>query len=109
MKFKTTHYHFDLLKDIDSLSAFFEAIEDYGGNTDLAYDLGCGSGILSYFLNSHFHNTISLEIDRQAYECACGNLNSFENIEVINSDVLDYKNKKGLAEIPLTRPDFLEM
>ena len=89
MKFKTTHYHFDLLKDTDRLSAFFEAIEDYGGNTDLAYDLGCGSGILSYFLNSHFDNTISLEIDRQAYECACENLNSFENIEVINSDVLD--------------------
>ena len=94
MKFKTTHYHFDLLKDTDRLSAFFEAIEDYGGNTDLAYDLGCGSGILSYFLNSHFDNTISLEIDRQAYECACENLNSFENIEVINSDVLDYEFTK---------------
>ena len=50
MKFKTTPYHHDLLKDEDRLSAFFQAIGEYDGNNDLAYDLGCGSGILSYFL-----------------------------------------------------------
>ena len=34
----------NLLKDTDRVSAFFEAISDYSNNTDLAYDLGCGSG-----------------------------------------------------------------
>ena len=51
MKFQTTHYHLDLLKDTERVSAFFEAIDNYSGNTNLAYDLGCGSGILSYFLS----------------------------------------------------------
>ena len=54
MKFQTTHYHLDLLKDTERVSAFFEAIDNYSGNTNLAYDLGCGSGILSYFLRDKF-------------------------------------------------------
>lgn len=90
MKFKTTPYHFDLLKDNDRLSVFFQAIDDYEGNMDLAYDLGCGSGVLSYFLSKYFNEVISLEIDEKAYECARENLSSFDNTEVINSDVLEY-------------------
>jgi Predicted RNA methylase len=43
----------------------------------LAYDLGCGSGILSYFLSNHFKEVISLEIDRKAYDCAKDNLADF--------------------------------
>lgn len=94
MKFKTTSYHFDLLKDQDRLSGFYEAIEQYGGNKELAYDLGCGSGILSYFLSSHFNEVISVEIDSKAYECARDNLSDFDNVTVINSDVLDYEFRK---------------
>ncbi|WP_407380532.1 methyltransferase domain-containing protein [Methanobrevibacter sp.] len=90
MKFQTTSYHFDLLKDTDRVSAFFEAINDYSKKTDLAYDLGCGSGVLSYFLNKKFNEIISIEIDSKASECASLNLNEFENIEVINCDVLEY-------------------
>lgn len=90
MKFKATPYHSDLLKDNDRLSAFFEAIEEYGGNTELAYDLGCGSGILSYFLSGKFDEIISIEIDKKSFNCAKENLTPFENIEVVNSDVLDY-------------------
>ena len=52
MKFKTTPYHFDLLKDEERLSAFYEAIKELSTSQELAYDLGCGSGILSFFLNS---------------------------------------------------------
>ncbi|SDA71467.1 methyltransferase domain-containing protein [Methanobrevibacter millerae] len=89
MKFKATSYHFDLLKDNDRVSAFFEAINDYSGNNDLAYDLGCGSGVLSYFLSESFHKIIAVEIDSKAAECASDNLNEFENVTVINSDVLD--------------------
>ena len=60
MKFKTTHYHFDLLKDEERISAFYEAIEDLSVNQELAYDLGCGSGILSFFLNLILALVISL-------------------------------------------------
>ena len=90
MKFKTTPYHSDLLKDSDRLSAFYEAIEGYGGNTGLAYDLGCGSGVLSYFLSDKFDEIISIEMDRKTFACAEDNLSPFENIEVVNSDVLEY-------------------
>ena len=91
MKFKTTPYHHDLLKDTDRLSVFFQAIEEYDSNTDLAYDLGCGSGVLSYFLSSKFRKIISLEIDRKTFQCANENLSDFDNIEVINSNVLEYE------------------
>ena len=90
MKFKTTKYHFDLLNDNERLSAFYEAIKEYDGNTSLAYDLGCGSGILSYFLSSHFKEVISLETDYSTYNCAKENLANFDNVDVINSDVLEY-------------------
>ena len=91
MKFKTTPYHSDLLKDKGRLSAFFQAIEEYDGNTGLAYDLGCGSGVLSYFLSGHFNEIIAIEADRKASECAKYNLGMFNNVEVVNSDVFDYE------------------
>ena len=90
MKFKTTPYHSDLLKDNDRLAAFFEAIAGYCGNNDLAYDLGCGSGVLAYFLSSYFKKVIAIEIDKKASLCAQDNLSGFDNIEVVNSDVLEY-------------------
>lgn len=90
MKFKTTPYHSDLLKDMDRLSAFWQAIEDYNLDNELAYDLGCGSGILSYFLSSYFKEVISLEIDKKAFDCAFDNLKDLDNVEVVNTDVLAY-------------------
>ena len=90
MKFKTTPYHHDLLKDTDRLAVFYEAIEQYDSNTDLAYDLGCGSGVLSYFLSSKFKEVISIEADLKAFKCADENLANFDNVHVINSDVLEY-------------------
>lgn len=90
MKFKTTPYHLDLLKDTDRLSAFWQAIKDYEGENELAYDLGCGSGVLSYFLSSYFKEVIAIEIDKKTYSIAQDNLSGFDNIEVINSDVLGY-------------------
>ena len=95
MKFQTTHYHLDLLKDTDRVSAFFEAIEDYSSKTDLAYDLGCGSGVLSYFLSNKFKEVISIEIDSKAYNCAKNNLKDLKNVNIINSDVLEYDFTKA--------------
>ena len=94
MKFKTTPYHFDLLKDKDRISAFWQSIKEYDSNTNVAYDLGCGCGILSYFLSFYFKNIISIEIDKKAYCCAKDNLKDYDNIAVINSDVLDYSFDK---------------
>ena len=90
MKFKTTPYHHDLLKDYERLAVFYEAIQDYSSGLDVAYDLGCGSGVLSYFLSSKFREVLSLEIDNKAFRCAKDNLSDFKNIKVINSNVLDY-------------------
>ena len=90
MKFQATSYHFDLLKDNDRVSAFFEAINQYNSKTDLVYDLGCGSGLLSYFLNEKFREIIAIEIDSKASKCALTNLKAFDNITVINEDVLKY-------------------
>ena len=94
MKFKTTPYHSDLLHDNDRLAVFYQAINEYNLNDDLAYDLGCGSGILSYFLSQKFKKVISLEIDKKAYCCAKDNLSNFDNVSVINSDVLNYNFSK---------------
>ena len=43
MKFKTTPYHFDLLKDEERLSAFYEAIKELSTSQELAYDFGFSS------------------------------------------------------------------
>ena len=94
MKFKATKYHFDLLMDFERIAAFREAIEEYDGDTSLAYDLGCGSGILSYFLAPHFDEVIAVEIDRNASDCAKENLLGFDNVEVISSDVLEHDFSK---------------
>ncbi len=94
MRFKTTPYHSHLLKDRDRLSVFFEAINEYNLNNDLAYDLGCGSGVLSYFLADKFKEVIALEIDEKASRCAKDNLSDFKNVKVINSDALKYKFAK---------------
>ena len=82
MKFKTTPYHSDLLKDKDRLSVFFEAIIEYDLNNDLAYDLGCGSGILSISaLILGAENAIGVDIDELAVKTAIENakLNDVES------------------------------
>ena len=90
MKFKTTPYHADLLKDQERLAGFYNAILEYDSDNKLAYDLGCGSGVLSYFLSQYFDEVISLEMSFKASQCAMENLSGFPNIEVVNSDVFDY-------------------
>lgn len=90
MKFKTTPYHFDLLKDSARLAVFYQAIKDNDTNTGLAFDLGCGSGVLSYFLSDYFKEIIAIEADRSSFRCAQENLSDFNNVSVVNCDVLDY-------------------
>lgn len=94
MKFKTTPYHFDLLKDSERLASFYNAILEYDSEKSLAYDLGCGSGILSYFLSFKFEEVIALESEFKAASCAKENLSDFENIKVVNEDVFNYEFTK---------------
>ena len=106
MKFNVNSYHFKLLRDYERLSVFKEAIDDYAkdkcdGNNNsstsrVAFDLGCGSGVLSYFAHEYFDRIISIELNNSSYKLAKENLKDFDNISVFNEDVLSFDfNKIG--------------
>lgn len=94
MKFHTTSYHFDLLKDKERLSVFYEGIKEYltynNSKNLVKFDIGCGCGVLSFFHSTFFKTTIAIEKDKKAYNCAKQNLKDFKNIKLINEDVLKY-------------------
>ena len=96
MKFKVNSYHYNLLKDHERLSAFKEAIFDFMENHEgdspdkRAFDLGCGSGVMSYFASGYFDKVISIEKESRIAHFARENLKDFQNIEVINADALDF-------------------
>ena len=120
MKFKVNSYHFKLLRDYERLSAFKEAIDDYGkaihgdeatscasrlafdlgcGSSTscasrLAFDLGCGSGVLSYFARDYMDKIIAIELNNSTYQLAKENLKEFDNIQVFNDDILSFDFSK---------------
>ena len=116
MKFNVNSYHFKLLRDYDRLSAFKEAIDDYaksrndmGSNhcddsglngtfspskTKIAFDLGCGSGVLSYFAKDHMDRIIAIELNNSTYQLAKENLKEFDQIQVFNGDILSFDFSK---------------
>ena len=103
MKFKVNSYHFKLLRDYERLSAFKEAIDDYairngmysnGSNDKVAFDLGCGSGVLSFFAREHVGKVIAIELNNSTYQLAKENLKEFDNIQVFNDDILSFDFSK---------------
>ena len=103
MKFKVNSYHFKLLRDYERLSAFKEAIDNYAirnnGNSNdsdskVAFDLGCGSGVLSYFAIEHVDKVIAIELNNSTYQLAKENLKEFDNIQVFNDDLLSFDFSK---------------
>ena len=103
MKFNVNSYHFKLLRDYERLSAFKEAIDDYairnGGdsncsNSKVAFDLGCGSGVLSYFAREHVGKVIAIELNNSTYQLAKENLKEFDKIQVVNDDLLSFDFSK---------------
>ena len=101
MKFNVNSYHFKLLRDYERLSAFKEAIDDYAkdgefkdcdssGNSKVAFDLGCGSGVLSYLAKDYFDRIIAIELNNSTYRLAKENLKDFDNIQVFNDDILSF-------------------
>ncbi|MCF0226849.1 MAG: methyltransferase domain-containing protein [Methanobrevibacter sp.] len=95
MKFKTTPYHHNLLKDKERLAIFLEAIKQFATtntNSNLTeFDIGCGSGILSFFSQPYFKKILAIEIDAKVANYAKENLKEFKNIEIINADAIDYE------------------
>ena len=85
MKFQTTPYHFDLLKDSSRLSVFYTAIKQYckKNNLETAFDIGCGSGILTFFAQPYFKNIIALETDEKTFKTAINNLTAYKNNDKI--------------------------
>ena len=103
MKFNVNSYHFKLLRDYERLSAFKEAIDEYairkGGNSNdsdrkVAFDLGCGSGVLSYFARVYLDRIIAIELNNSTYQLAKENLKEFDNIQVFNDDILSFDFSK---------------
>ena len=103
MKFKVNSYHFKLLRDYERLSVFKEAIEDFAKsrkdiNQDItdkvAFDLGCGSGVLSYFSQPYMDAIIAIELNNSSYQLAKENLKEFDNIQVFNDDILSFDFSK---------------
>lgn len=106
MKFKVNSYHFKLLRDYERLSAFKEAIDDYAKRMDdyssncldnsekIAFDLGCGSGVLSYFAYEHMDRIIAIEINNSSYQLTKENLKGFDRIQVYNDDILGFDFSK---------------
>lgn len=124
MKFHTTPYHHNLLNDNERLSVFYEAIRDFYfkniKNHDFneenlensfeildktVFDIGCGSGVLSYFASLYFKNIIAIDNDEKIIDCAEKSFknqkfhkfnNKDNNIKFINEDVFNYKfNEKA--------------
>lgn len=103
MKFNVNSYHFKLLRDYERLSAFKEAIGDYairnGGDSNdstskVAFDLGCGSGVLSYFASEYMGRIIAIELNNSTYQLAKENLKEFDKIQVVNDDLLSFDFSK---------------
>ena len=112
MQFNVNSYHFKLLRDYERLSVFKEAIDDFaksknGDSEDsladetsncsdkkIAFDLGCGSGVLSYFAKDMVDEIIAIEINKSSYQLAKENLKEFDKIKVFNDDVLSFDFSK---------------
>jgi predicted RNA methylase len=102
MLFKVNKYHQDLLKDWERLAVFYEAINKFNLNNNdndyLIYDLGCGSGVLSYFASKIGKRIIAIDKDLNIIKKAKYNLKDYKNVEIIQGDVLnhEFKNKADL-------------
>jgi predicted RNA methylase len=95
MFFHTVAYHHSLLKDTERLAVFYDAINDYfkdqnDGNTKIVFDLGCGTGILSYFA-SEAQKIIAIDKNSEIIKKATLNLEDYKNIEIVNEDIISYE------------------
>ncbi|MDX9693541.1 MAG: methyltransferase domain-containing protein [Methanothermobacter sp.] len=83
-----TAYHHNLLRDYERLSGFYEAIKEHAHG--IVYDIGAGSGILSYFAAPYSKTVFAIEKDEKIASYASRNLEGLPNVRVVNRDVLLY-------------------
>jgi len=90
---RTTPYHFNLLRDEERLSCFFEAIKEKAKG--IVYDIGSGCGILSILASFYSDFVYSVEINPDSAKMAELNFKPFSNISLIQKDAMDviFKNK----------------
>ncbi|BAW31286.1 RNA methylase [Methanothermobacter sp. MT-2] len=88
MRFLVTTYHYNLLKDYERLSCFYEAIKEHAHG--IVYDIGAGSGILSYFAAPYSRTVFAIEKDEKIASYASQNLKNIPNVKVVNRDALSY-------------------
>ena len=86
-KIRTTPYHLNLLSDKERVLVFQEAIKEKAKGT--VYDIGAGCGILSILAAPYSDFIYAVEIDHTASKYAKSNLESFDNVSVINKDAKD--------------------
>lgn len=65
------------------------------GNSDIVLEVGCGTGSLTEALARRAGIVIAVEIDSTLAEIARGELKDFNNVEIINTDIL--KNKTTIS------------
>lgn len=72
--------------------------------TDLVYDIGAGSGIISSVLAERVSHVVTLEQDTRLIATLKNNLSEFDNVEIIHGDILTSSipsvNYKIFANIP---------
>jgi predicted RNA methylase len=103
MKFYTTPYHSNLIKDEERLATFSEAIKEICTDSNInskeklklkiAFDIGCGSGILSYFASKYFDRVLAIDIDDKIIDCSEKSFfeAGIENISFINEDASSFE------------------
>ncbi|MHC4353210.1 MAG: 16S rRNA (adenine(1518)-N(6)/adenine(1519)-N(6))-dimethyltransferase RsmA [Planctomycetota bacterium] len=61
-------------------------------NTDVVLEVGCGTGSLTESITERAGRVVAVELDRNLAEIAGARLTQFDNVELINADILKTKN-----------------
>ena len=100
MRFHVTPYHSNLIKDKDRLAAFFEGFDESfskNKNLETAFDIGCGSGVLSFFASQYFNNIIAIDIDSKIIDYAKKSFKEaqIENVNFVCEDASSFDFKES--------------
>jgi len=65
---------------------------------DVVVEIGCGRGEITGLLASKSKRVVALELDRYCLSAARQTLSGFENIELVNQDILKFNFKKKFGK-----------